>query len=140
MFIAFATMFPDTTILLIFIPIKIKYLAYVDAAFFALSLLTLPWAMKLLPVIAMANYLVFCGADLFHSMSSYKVSKNTVNFRRESRRIRQEEREKLYNHKCAVCGRTDTDYPQLQFRYCSRCEGYHCFCEDHINNHIHFTE
>ncbi|MUU10198.1 MAG: hypothetical protein EP146_01495 [Oscillibacter sp.] len=42
-----------------------------------------------------------------------------------------------YRHKCEVCGRTDTDFPDLQFRYCSKCAGYHCFCEDHIfNTHI----
>ena len=39
-----------------------------------------------------------------------------------------------------VCGKTDADYPDLQFRYCSRCQGYHCFCEEHISNHIQFTE
>ena len=27
-----------------------------------------------------------------------------------------------------------------EVRYCSRCQGYHCFCIDHINNHRHFTE
>jgi len=30
--------------------------------------------------------------------------------------------------------------PELEFRYCSRCSGYHCFCEEHINSHVHFTE
>jgi hypothetical protein len=30
--------------------------------------------------------------------------------------------------------------PDLEFRYCSRCNGYHCYCEDHINNHEHVTE
>ena len=58
----------------------------------------------------------------------------------EAARIRREQADKLYTHKCAVCGRTDADYPELEFRYCSRCAGYHCFCSDHINNHIHFTE
>ena len=51
-----------------------------------------------------------------------------------------EQKDKLYTHKCAVCGRTDVDHPELEFRYCSKCQGYHCFCSDHINNHIHFTE
>jgi len=69
-----------------------------------------------------------------------KGNSSTINFRKASRKIQKEEREKLYHHKCAVCGRTDTDYPGLEFRYCSRCAGYHCFCIDHINNHIHFTE
>ena len=41
---------------------------------------------------------------------------------------------------CAgCCGRTDTDYPNLEFRYCSKCNGYYCYCIDHINNHVHIT-
>ncbi|MCR4607801.1 MAG: hypothetical protein K5771_08765, partial [Oscillospiraceae bacterium] len=69
---------------------------------------------------------------------SYKV--NTVSFKQESERIRREQQSNLYTHKCAVCGRTDADHPELEFRFCSKCAGYHCFCQDHINNHIHFTE
>ena len=51
-----------------------------------------------------------------------------------------QEQKQGYHHKCAVCGRTDTDHPELQFRYCSKCAGYHCFCQDHIFTHVHFTE
>lgn len=42
-----------------------------------------------------------------------------------------------YHHKCTVCGRTDVDCPGLEFRYCSKCKGYFCYCIDHINNHDH---
>lgn len=42
-----------------------------------------------------------------------------------------------YHHKCTVCGRTDADCPGLEFRYCSKCKGYFCYCIDHINNHEH---
>ena len=42
-----------------------------------------------------------------------------------------------YTHKCTVCGRTDVSNPELEFRYCSRCKGYYCYCQDHINNHTH---
>lgn len=45
--------------------------------------------------------------------------------------------ERPYRHKCTVCGRTDTSCPGLEFRYCSRCKGYFCYCIDHINNHTH---
>ncbi|MBQ7713650.1 MAG: hypothetical protein IJT71_02045, partial [Oscillospiraceae bacterium] len=41
---------------------------------------------------------------------------------------------------CAVCGRTNETDPELEFRYCSRCAGYHCFCSDHIFSHVHFTD
>ena len=42
-----------------------------------------------------------------------------------------------YLHKCAVCGKTDVSDPQMEFRYCSKCNGYYCYCADHINSHIH---
>lgn len=140
MFFSFAAMFPDMQVLLFFvIPIKMKWLALVDAAFFVLSVVNNPFPINLLPIVAILNFFIFCGGELLAKLPR-KPSANTVNFRRESQRIRREQAQRLYNHKCAVCGRTDTEYPELEFRYCSRCAGYHCFCRDHINSHIHFTE
>lgn len=143
MFFSFATLFPDVQVLFMFIiPIKVKWLAYLDAAFFLLSMLTQSFPFNLLPLVALLNYLVFFGDDLFSSLRSNKAryNKTTVNFNREKQKIKYEQKNASYTKKCAVCGRTDTDYPDLEFRYCSRCAGYHCFCQDHINNHIHFTE
>ena len=141
MFFAFAVYFPDLELLVFFIlPIKIKYLAWLNAAFFVYGILTASFPENLLPVVAMLNFCVFCGGELLRMLRGRKTTKQAVSFRREARRIRYEQAQKLYNHKCAVCGRTDTDHPELEFRYCSRCAGYHCFCQDHINNHIHFTE
>ena len=140
MFFAFAVFYPDMQVLLFFIiPVKIKYLAYVDAVFFLLEVIRMPFPLNLLPLIAMVNFLICCGGELLGRLPK-RASRNTVNFRRESQRVRREQAQQLYRHKCAVCGRTDKDFPNLEFRYCSRCAGYHCFCQDHINNHIHFTE
>jgi hypothetical protein len=143
MFFTFATLYPDMQVLLFFIiPIKMKWLGIVNAVFFAYEVIILPFPVNLLPVVAVLNYLLFCGDWLFSYVRPARVKqqKNTVNFRNEVRRINREQRNKPYTRKCAVCGRTDTDYPDLEFRYCSRCAGYHCFCIDHINNHVHFTE
>ena len=140
MLFCFASMFPDTTILLFYIiPVKMKYLAIINGIFFVFSVFTNPFPVNLLPIVAVLNFFIFCGGSLWRNRPA-RTSKSTVNFRRESRRIRREQESKLYTHKCAVCGRTDVDHPELEFRYCSRCQGYHCFCSDHINNHIHFTE
>ena len=140
MFFSFAALFPDMQVLLFFvIPVKMKWLALVDAAFFVMGVLTNGFPANLLPIVAVLNFFIFCGGDLLRLVPR-RASRSTVNFRRESRRIHREQRDQLYNHKCAVCGRTDRDHPELEFRYCSRCAGYHCFCQDHINNHIHFTE
>ena len=140
MFFSFAALFPDMQVLLFFIiPVKMKWLALIDAAFFVYGVLTTPFPLNLLPIVAVLNFFLFCGGDLLRRLPR-RPSANTVNFRRESNRIRREQRDNLYKHKCAVCGRTDVTNPELEFRYCSRCAGYHCFCQDHINNHIHFTE
>lgn len=140
MFFSFAVLYPDMQVLLFyFIPIKIKYLAYVDAALFVVSVFTTPFPVNLLPVVALLNFVIFCYDDL-RSLLPRRRSANTVNFRKASAKIRKEQQANLYTHKCSVCGRTDKTDPQLEFRYCSRCEGYHCFCQDHIYNHIHFTE
>ena len=143
MFFSFATYYPDMQVLLFFIiPIKIKWLAILDAAFFILGIIQSSFPYSLLPLVATLNYFLFCGDILFAGISPARLRqrRKTVSFRREAGRIRREQERAPYRFKCAVCGRTDTDFPDLEFRYCSRCAGYHCFCQDHINNHIHFTE
>jgi len=140
MFFSFAAMYPDMQVLFMFIiPVRMKFLALIDAVFFVMAVLGNPFPINLLPVVALLNFFIFCAGDM-KALLPRKKSSSTINFRKESARIRYEQRSKLYNHKCAVCGRTDVDHPELEFRYCSRCEGYHCFCSEHINNHIHFTE
>ncbi len=143
MFFSFATLFPDMQVLLFFIiPIKMKWLAIVDAVVFVIGIVGTPFPLNLLPIVAVLNYLLFCGDELFGYIRprSRSQRKAAVNFKREVHRIQHEQRVKPYNRRCEVCGRTDTDYPELEFRYCSRCSGYHCFCIDHINNHRHFSE
>ena len=143
MFFSFATLFPDMQVLFMFIiPLKIKWLALIDAVYFVIMIVMLPFPLDLLPVVAVLNYFIFFGEDIVSMFKrrGYVDRKKTVNFRREASRIKYEQKNMPYTHKCAVCGRTDTEYPNLEFRYCSRCAGYHCFCADHINNHVHFTE
>ena len=146
-FFAFAVKFPDFRLMLFFIlPVKIKWLAIINAAFFAydiiFNLVNGRFVLALLPVVAILNFLLICGYDLIESLRPMKAraknqtSSQTINFKKAAKKVQQTG--KPYRHKCAVCGRTDTDNPGLEFRYCSRCNGYHCFCIDHINNHVHF--
>lgn len=146
MFFAFATLYPNVQVLLFFvIPLKVKWLAVADAALFAyeiFSMLGQGWGMmSFLPLVAVLNYFIFCGDWLFSMVlpRGKQQRKNTVDFKREVHKIKYEQKNAPYTRRCEVCGRTDADYPDLEFRYCSRCQGYHCFCQDHINNHSHFT-
>lgn len=144
MFFAYALSFPDAVVNLYFIiPVKMKWLAILDAVYFAAGVFQYVrlglWGMALMPLIAILNFFIFFSPD-FHRRADqikYRVRPQAVQFRRA---VKEQQKQKGYHHKCSVCGRTDTDYPDLQFRYCSKCAGYHCFCEEHIFNHVHFTE
>lgn len=144
LFMAYALTYPETVIRIFFIiPVKMKWLAWLEAALYGVQIIRFAaagvWGMALLPVIALLNLFVFFSPNFYERMDRVRVRARpeAVQFRRA---VREQQRQKGYNHKCTVCGRTDTDYPDLQFRYCSKCAGYHCYCEDHIFNHTHFTE
>ena len=151
MFFAFAMLYPETRFLLFFIiPVKVKWLAWLDAALFGWavlsSLLALDIPGALLPVIALLNFFVFFWTHISDEIAyrrgraRHQTSHQTIQFKAAAKQQRKKEAARGYRHKCTVCGRTDTDFPDLEFRYCSRCAGYHCFCQDHIFNHEHFTE
>jgi len=153
LFFAFAVLYPDMTVLLFFIiPLKMKWLAIVFAVLYVRDIIANPFPLNLLPILAVLNFLLFCGPDLLYSMGLKKNKWNpssgtgsrsgprVINFGEAKARIRKEQTANLYNHRCSVCGRTDQDHPELEYRFCSRCAGYHCFCQDHINNHVHFQE
>lgn len=142
MFFAFATLYPDLQLLFMFvIPIKIKWLALLDLVLFGAGILGNPFPYNLLPVVALLNYVLFFGEWLLELFTPERKEqrKTKANFKNEQRRIHHEMKTKPYTRKCEVCGRTDADYPDLEFRFCSRCEGYHCYCLDHISNHVHKT-
>ena len=106
MFFSFAALFPDMQVLLFFIiPIKMKWLALVDAVFFLFGIFSLPFPANLLPLVAILNFFLFCGDDLLRMFGVYKKSSTTVNFQRAAKKIRREQASSLYRHKCAVCGR-----------------------------------
>jgi len=143
MFFAFATLFPETRVLLFFIiPVKIKWLAYFDAALFLFAVITTSFPANLLPIVAILNYLLFCGGWLFDFIrpARFQQRQKTVDFKKAAKKYNQEQAKKPYTRKCEVCGRTDVSDPNLEFRFCSKCGGYHCFCIDHINSHVHFKE
>ena len=147
MFLAFAVLFPNMAVLLFFIiPIKIKWLAIIDGAFFAFEIVSAVIhgnAVGIItPILALLNFALFATPHLLYwrQKVEYRHSPGAVNYRHTVHQAQKQQQKAAYHHKCAVCGRTDTDYPDLQFRYCSKCAGYHCFCQDHIFSHVHFTE
>lgn len=153
LFLSYATLFPDARFLLFFIiPVKAWIFALFDLVLVLSGLLFDPFPYNLFSVISLANYFLFFGKDVLNVIPiSWRA-----NARRLFRRSKGPKQAKVipfptagsyeattasvkapYNHKCTVCGRTDVTNPELEFRYCSRCNGYYCYCEEHISNHTH---
>jgi membrane associated rhomboid family serine protease len=157
LFLAYATMYPNAQFLIFFvIPVKAWILALLDLVLTLYPVITLTVAglfpYSLFPLVALLNYFLFFGKDvlnvipmswranfrrLLRKSSSPKKAKTIPFPTAGSYQATQTKVKAPYNHKCTICGRTDISDPQLEFRYCSRCSGYHCYCEDHISNHTH---
>ena len=142
----FATTYPDSQFVIFFIiPIRawvmgLIYCLLIIAEIFNLSYPVMYFPHNLFPLVALANYLIFTGSNIRNLLppswrtrrKKYKAANaQPIPFRNVKKDV------PAYNHRCTICGRTDVTNPELEFRYCSRCEGYYCYCEDHISNHTH---
>lgn len=143
LFLGYATMYPQARFLfLYFIPVKAWIFGIIDLALTAVSVISMTAAglfpYSLFPLVAIGNYFLFFGKDVKNLFPAFRPRPKTaqkVVFKTVP--LRKEEPKPSYNHRCTVCGRTDISDPDMEFRYCSRCNGYFCYCQEHINNHTH---
>lgn len=155
--LAYATSYPDSQFLIFFIiPIRAWVLALVYLVMVGINVFNMCYPVNLMPhalfpLIGLLNYFIFFGGDMSNLLPlSWRVKlrrrgkkkgashsappkTGTIEFRKPAAPAAKAD----YTHKCTVCGRTDVSNPELEFRYCSRCNGYHCYCEDHISDHTH---
>ena len=69
LFFAFAAVYPDFQVMLFFlIPIKVKYLALVDAAYFAVVLVLGTWPTRVSILMSLINVALFFGGDFFRTV------------------------------------------------------------------------
>lgn len=157
LFLAVATIAPETRVLLMYvIPIKMKYMAWFYLGFTALQVVSgimrtgfmgLSW---MFPILALLNYFLFFGREILNILpgqTGYRRPRARPTPRPKAKpnpnwasAYQSKSGQKPYRHKCTVCGKTDTEYPGMEFRYCSKCSGYRCYCMEHINNHAHIAE
>ena len=147
-FLVIATLYGEMQVLFRFIiPIKMKWLAILDVVLILVDVVQYAqggwWLFALAPIASFVNYFIFTWP--FWSMKLGFVRRQAdpqvINFKRAQRRAQKKAKETGgYLHKCAVCGITDQDDPSMEFRYCSKCDGYYCYCASHINNHIHIHQ
>lgn len=149
MFFAFAAIYPETQFLIYFlIPVKVKYLAYLDAALYLYTIVQFVLIrdyLSIIPiVVSMANFLIFFFATRNYKRISPWEIERRAKFRKQMKAGRNAGPSTVYRghnvitrHKCAVCGRTELDDEELEFRFCSKCDGNYEYCMEHLFTHEH---
>jgi len=139
-FLAFALTFPDSMVLLMFIfPVKMKWLGYIDGAYMIYLFIVSNVYTKVAIAAALLNFIIFFAITRRRRFGSPRQRMQRAARSREFRNtVRRETPQKgVSKHKCAICGRTEITNPELQFRFCSKCNGNYEYCNEHLFNHKH---
>ena len=125
--LAFAAEFPDFEVLLLILPVKVKYLGLFSGGLMVYALISGDFATRAAVAVALGAFLIFCGGTL----RGARVMRPKVApaFAPPPRKARV----------CAKCGKSDADDPNLEFRVCDcqeRCHGKLTeYCLEHARSH-----
>lgn len=153
LFFAYAAIYPNQQFyLFMIIPVKVKWLAWIDAAYFGYTILQafLPnqgghpyygfvyQALALEAFVSLLNFLIFFIMTRNVKRYSPKEVRRRASYAKAVKEAKvNPNAPKGVKHRCTVCGRTELDDPNLEFRYCSKCNGNHEYCQDHLFTHEH---
>lgn len=136
LFMAFALTFPDIQLYIWgLIPVKVKYLAIAEGAIYLYLFITGGLVSRLEIGLSLLNVAVFF---LFGGRARH-FSPQEIKRRQEFKTKVKIRPAGQVRHRCAVCGRTEEDGPQMEFRFCSKCVGSYEYCQDHLYTHQHVT-
>ena len=152
LFLSYAAIFSNQQFyLFFFIPVKVKWLAWIEAAYFGYDIIkaflpqyggsifgVLYKANALEIVVALLNFIIFFIATRNKAKYSPKEIKRRKVYQKAVQEAKQSNQyENGAKHRCHVCGRTELDDDTLEFRYCSKCNGNYEYCQDHLFTHEH---
>jgi len=132
-FLAFAATFPDMQVLLMFIiPVKVKWMGILYGVLLIYDCIMGGAVLRIAIGSSLLNFVLFFITSKNHIHMSPRQIKRRAEFRQDIRK-----NSKITKHKCAVCGQTEDDNPELEFRFCSKCNGNYEYCQQHLFTHTH---
>ena len=134
LFLAVAVCYPDMQVLYaMIIPVKMKWLSVLYLVFIGYYFMNANLMGRVNIVMSLLNFVIF----YFSTKDFRRLSPKQIKRRRNyAKQVRVNNSENV-THKCYVCGITDKEAPDMQFRYCSRCTGNKEYCQDHLFTHEH---
>ena len=146
-FLAFSACFPDMQVLLYFIiPIKMKWMSIfylVMITFSVVQYISAGLVFAAIPIImSLLNFGIFYLMTKKTIRFNPKEMRRRAEFRRQATPPRTQYRDgtPIAKHRCVVCGRTELTNPELEFRFCSKCDGNYEYCSDHLFTHKHIKK
>ena len=135
-FLACAASIPDVQVLLMFLfPIKVKWLGIVYGIILLVNCIQGGIATWIVVIFSLLNFLVFFLRSKGKMHLSVGQIKRQQEFHQKMRSAGQTKG--ITRHKCAICGRTELDGDDLEFRFCSKCNGNYEYCQYHLFTHEH---
>jgi len=133
---AYAATFPEMQIVMLIlffpIPMKVKWLGILYAFILAMEAVSTNLVGKIIIIASLLNFIVF----FLYSRNRKYASPKQV-YRQKTYQAEVKKMQKITRHKCAICGRTEDSNPDLEFRFCSKCDGNYEYCQDHLFTHEH---
>jgi len=132
-FLGYAFTFPESKMYIYFvIPIKTKWLGILYGALIIYSFINSGLINRVIIFSSLLNVILFLFGNKNTKRYTPKEMKRRQAYKKEVRQSSGTNR-----HKCTICGRTELDDENLEFRYCSKCEGNYEYCQDHLFTHEH---
>ena len=132
-FLAYAATFPDMQVLLMFIiPVRVKYLGIIYGIMLLVECIQGGFVLWVVIGSSLLNFLVFYLTSRNRVHMTPRQVKQRTQFKSQVRKA-----STITKHKCAICGRTDESNPELDFRFCSKCNGNYEYCSEHLFSHQH---
>lgn len=95
------------------------------------------WEGKVAIIASLLNFILFFLMTRNYNKVSPKEIRRKQNFKKQ---VGQAAKPGITKHKCAICGRTELDGDNLEFRFCSKCDGNYEYCQDHLFTHKHIKK
>ena len=138
-FLAFALTYPDLQVMLNFlIPIRIKWMGLLYGILILADLVRGNWASRVAIIASLFNFIIFYLISGRLDRFSPHQAHRRQTYKKKVKQV--QPRGGITKHKCAICGRTEQDGDDLEFRFCSKCDGNYEYCQDHLFTHQHIKK
>ncbi len=135
--LAYAATFPNMQIVMLLfiipVPMKVKWLGILYAFMLVMEALQTGLVGKIVILASLLNFILFF---LSSKNKRYAPPRRNVVYQ-EAQRQQAKKMKPITRHKCAICGKTEETHPDLDFRFCSKCNGNYEYCQDHLFTHEH---